>query len=307
MPSAASNLKRFFRNIKHLCTLDLHRLLWRLTAMEKSIRGISAFVQSRDASIASEAFAPAAHAEINKHEFRFYSQNGEDGILLWIFSKIGTTSKRFVEFGMGTGRECICTNLALNFGWKGLFMDGSAENAADAKLFFKLMMPWEEYAGLEIRQEFITKENINGILAGRRHTEEPDLLVIDIDGNDYWVWKEIDAIRPRVVVIEYNATLGPEDSITIPYKEDFYAYAEHPLGIYHGVSVSALAKLGKEKGYVLVGCDSRGANAFFVQKGLADDLATPPTRAYYDNQHHAKRGTRESRRALIKDKPFAEV
>ena len=132
--------------------------------MEKSIRGISEMTLLEHQQYHGAVYQAEPHAEINKHEFRLYSQNGEDGILLWLFSRIGTTSKKFVEFGMGTGRECISSNLVLNMGWKGYFMDGSDENVADANLFFKLMMPWEEFAKLQIEKKFISKENIKEIL-----------------------------------------------------------------------------------------------------------------------------------------------
>src|SRR5210317_776510 len=43
-------------------------------------------------------------------EFRNFSQNGEDGILHYIFALIGTTNKRCIEICAGTGIECNCTN-----------------------------------------------------------------------------------------------------------------------------------------------------------------------------------------------------
>lgn len=301
------SFRLLLENLSHLRTLDLHRLLWQLVAMEKSIRGISAVALSAHPSV--EVLMPKriAHAGINEHEFRIYSQNGEDGILLWLFSKIGTTSKRFVEFGMGSGRECITTNLILTFGWRGLLMDGSTENVHDAKLFFKQLLHWEEFAQLDIRKEFVTKENINSLLQARMHPEELDLLVIDIDGNDFWIWEAITVVSPRIVVIEYNATFGPEKSVTIPYKADFDAYAEHPFGIYHGVSLAASVKLATEKGYIFVGCESNGTNAFFVKSGLADELRTTPDVAFYENHHQAKRGTQPERWNMVQDRVFETV
>ena len=91
-----------------------------------------------------------------------------------------------------------------------------------------------------------------------------DLLSIDIDGNDYWVWNAIDG-QPRLVVIEYNSSFGPDRAVTIPYDPSFDRFQHHPFGIYHGASIAALAKLGAAKGYALVGGDSNGVNAFFVR------------------------------------------
>ena len=66
-------------------------------------------------------------------------------------------------------------------------------------------------------KEFITKENINNII---KNMSEVDIgiLSIDIDGNDYWIWNEIEVIKPDIVIIEYNARLGSKLSLTIPYK-----------------------------------------------------------------------------------------
>lgn len=99
---------------------------------------------------------------------------------------------------------------------------------------------------------------------------EIDLLSIDIDGNDYWVWKAMTAIRPRVVVIEYNSSFGPDRSVTVAYDPSFRRYEKHPSGLYYGASLQALNKLAAQKGYFLAGCDSAGVNAFFVRDDLAD-------------------------------------
>ena len=78
---------------------------------------------------------------------------------------------------------------------------------------------------------------------------EIDLLCIDIDNNDYWVWKAIDVIWPRVVVIEYNCSLRPPLSLVVPYNEN----ARWSGGNYFGASLSALVSLGRAKGYRIVG------------------------------------------------------
>ena len=130
---------------------------------------------------------------------------------------------------------------------------------------------------------FVTRDNINSILAKNGFKGEIDLLSIDIDGNDFHVWREIDIIKPRVVIIEYNAFLGPNISLTVKYDGNFERYKKHPSGRYFGASLAALVKLGKEKGYFLVGCDSYGINAFFVRRDIAKGklLIISPQEAYY--------------------------
>jgi hypothetical protein len=183
-------------------------------------------------------------ADVTRYERRFSSQNGEDGILEALFTAIGTTRKYFVEFGAANGRECNTARLAKQ-GWTGLLMDAATP---------------PQNAPLPIHQEFITAENINALFAKYDVPPAFDLLSIDIDGNDYWVWKSIAAHRPRVVVIEYNASILPTDSLVMPYDPNFRWSGTD----YFGASLLALATLGTAKGYTLVGCDSSGTNAFFV-------------------------------------------
>ncbi len=176
-------------------------------------------------------------------ERREYSQNGEDGMIAAIFAKIGTTNRFFVEFGVEDGLQCNCRYLLKHKGWTGLLMDGGT---------------WPEENG--VKKEFVTAENIEDLFKKYNVPTEFDLLSIDIDGNDYWIWKAIEQFHPRVVVIEYNANKGPDASITVPYDPAFL----WDKSDYQGASLRALEKLGKEKGYTLIATDPCGVNAFFV-------------------------------------------
>jgi len=123
--------------------------------------------------------------------------------------------------------------------------------------------------------EFVTAENVNQILERHDLSGEIDLLSIDIDGMDLWVWKAINAVRPRVVVIEFQDILGAHRSVSIPYDADFRARdysTNRTMNNYVGASLAAMVKLGKEKGYRLVGVNRMAFNAFFVRNDLAPDL-----------------------------------
>ena len=113
---------------------------------------------------------------------------------------------------------------------------------------------------------------------------EIDFLSIDIDSNDYWVWQAIDVINPRVVAIEYNATLRPPMSVVVPYRAD----AEWDGSNYYGASLEALVKLGARKNYRIVGCSIAGVNAFFVRADLAGDRFIEPATAeeHYEPPRH---------------------
>jgi hypothetical protein len=201
-------------------------------------------------------------SDLKRFEKSVSSQNGEDGILEVIFAKIGTTNRYFVEFGVENGLECNSATL-LTRGWDGLQMDAADGNP--------------DY----IKKEFIFAETINEVF--RKYTVPPlfDLLSIDIDGNDYWVWKAIKGFMPRVVVIEYNGSIPPSESLVIPYDPNFRydnTLPMEPAGYaFFGASLAALEKLGREKGYTLVYCESTGVNAFFVQKDLASAHFAPKT------------------------------
>jgi hypothetical protein len=223
-----------------------------------------------------------SRAGLSAHEWKLYSQNGEDGILAHVFQTIGVVNWRFVEFGFGDGRQCNAANLALNCGWRGLFLDGNEHHVLAAKAYYASMLG-PRYGDVRMVHAWITAENINAMLASSGFDGEIDLLSIDIDGNDYWVWRAIDVIQPRVVIVEYNATFGPTRAVTTKYDPEFRRYGKHASGYYHGASLSALTKLGKQKGYRLVGCETSGANAFFLRKGIAEHAlpAVTPEEAYH--------------------------
>lgn len=220
------------------------------------------------------AEAYGADEGFHRHEAKVYSQNGEDGLLLHLFSRIGTTTRTCVEFGFGDGSECTTANLVVNWGWQGLYLDGDGEQTASAqRRFAHLLGPEAERA--RTVHAHLTRTNLNDLLGAKAWDSEPDLLVIDVDGADYWLWEALTVLTPRAVVIEYNAFFGPERSVTVPYEDAFDRFAKHPSGVYFGASLRALAKLGETKGYALIGCDSTGVNAFFVRRDVVEAKLAP--------------------------------
>lgn len=200
---------------------------------------------------------------IEKYGFKVYSQNDEDGILEEIFHRIGTTNKVFIEFGVQDGLESNGHYLILK-GWKGLWIECDDKAYEDILVNFLDVI---KSKALTIAHEFIRRDNINQIFESNNFVGEIDLLSIDIDGNDYYVWKEIEVISPRVVTIEYNAKIPPACKWIMPYCE----YHIWDGGDKHGASLSALEELAKEKGYTLVGTNISGVNAFFVRDDCMND------------------------------------
>lgn len=212
----------------------------------------------------------SSRQEIHRHELKVYSQHGEDGVLAYLFSKIGLTNGRFIEFGIEDGTQCNTACLSLHFGWQGLLLEGDPNLARRAGSFYAKRLG-SDATNVRVENAFITAENVNEIFQQNGYSGEIDLLSIDIDGNDYWVWKAVETVSPRVVCIEYNSVFGPTRSVTIPYDPAFERRKKHEGGLYYGASLAALTKLAKQRGYILVGCESHGVNAFFVRRDAAGD------------------------------------
>ena len=203
---------------------------------------------------------------INKFGIKIYSQNDEDGIILYIFKHIGIKTKKFIEIGVENGTECNTTNLLKNFNWKGIQIEGSKKLYNDAKIQLKKILE-KKKNNLKLLNIFVTKKNINQILK-KNCGKEIDLLSVDVDGNDFWIWKAINCVKPRLVIIEYNSFFGSNISATIKYNSKF-SWNHRNNKSYYGASLKALEKLGKQKKYILVGVDKNGVNAFFVRNDLA--------------------------------------
>lgn len=208
---------------------------------------------------------------LEAYGFKVYSQNDEDGILSEIFNRIGTKSRQFVEFGVEDGLESN-THYLIMQGWTGLWIQGSRRDCRKIENIFR---PVLQSGQLTLRNEFVTCENINQIISDCGISGEIDLLSIDIDGNDYHVMKAIDVIDPRVIVVEYNAKFPPECDWIMPYNPSHLWDGSER----HGASLKAFERLGKEKGYQLVGTNLNGTNAFFVKKSLAGELFPLPASA----------------------------
>lgn len=200
-------------------------------------------------------------------EFSLYSEHGEDGLLLSLIEQTGAASKTFVEIGVEDAHECNTAILAFLLGWDGLMLEANPMGA-DAALRLAARLLAGKRNRLQIRQAFVTAENVNELIEEAGFREELGVLSIDVDGVDYWLWKAVRVVSPRLVVIEYNASFGATRAVTVPYEPDFRRPEDYPDSFYHGASLPALELLGRQLGYVLVAVESAGVNAFFVRQDL---------------------------------------
>lgn len=199
-------------------------------------------------------------------EFKVTSQWGEDGIIDWLIERanIPSSAHTFIEFGVESYREANTRFLLQNRNWRGFIMDGgsSMERAATEDGLYS------KYS-LSARQAFITRENINELLASSGLGEEIGLLSVDLDGNDYWIWEAIEAVSPIICICEYNAVFGDLHPISVPYDPRFFLTSAHYSHLYWGASITALRSLASKKGYRFVGTTLAGNDAFFVREDYA--------------------------------------
>jgi len=202
------------------------------------------------------------------HGYAIYSQNEEDGMIREIFNRIGVTTKIFVEFGVEYGLEN--NTLALLFdGWKGLWIEA---DETSARQLFKNFNSVIQQGRLKVIKSFVTKDNINGLISSAGYPEEIDLLSVDIDGNDFHIVEAITCVKPRVIVIEYNAKFPPPIRYCMEYDASHASNQDDCFGASLKFLEIELSRLG----YNLVGCCAAGVNAFFVRKDLAPEKFLAP-------------------------------
>lgn len=222
-------------------------------------------LERRHREISERSNPVSAPQALTQFELRVFSQNGEDGVLAEILRRIGVGERCFVEFGVESGREGNCVYLADVAGWSGLFMDG------DERFFAGLHQKYRASKRVCTTLALVTPENVQELFAKGAVPPEPDVLSIDVDGADYWIWEAIEDYRPRVVVVEYNSALDPCRRLVQPadLREGWDG------SDYFGASLGAMRALGERKGYRLAHAELSGVNAFFVREDLAEGCIPP--------------------------------
>ncbi|HEX75386.1 MAG TPA: FkbM family methyltransferase [Dehalococcoidia bacterium] len=193
---------------------------------------------------------------LSKYGKNIKSQDGEDGILEYIFSVIGEGSKRCVEFGAWDGEYLSNTwNLVVNRGWEGVYIE------SDKKKYKSLFEKWrggnKKVLTINKRIESTGNSTLDNILKSHDIPKQIDLLSIDVDGNEYYIWESIREYKARVIVIEHNPTIPPHiEAIGCKGNTNI------------GSSVLALCNLAKRKGHELICCTA--TNSIFVLGELFD-------------------------------------
>ena len=204
---------------------------------------------------------------LEKYGFKVYSQNDEDGIIQEIFIRIGQSPRTFVEFGVENGLENNTLKLLLE-GWSGLWIDANEQYVSQINAKFGDVI---SDGRLRVKAAFIDRDNINNLIE-TYFSGEIGMLSIDIDGNDIHILEAINAVNPRVVIVEYNGKFPPPMSIAQRYNPTHRWNGTD----YGGSSLEAITKVAARKGYSLVGCGIVGVNAFFVRNDLVGDKFFEP-------------------------------
>jgi len=257
----------------------------------------------------------ASARSFREAEFKVFSQFGDDGIIQYLIAhlEIPPELSTFVEFGVQDYSESNTRFLLINDNWRGLVMDGDKQSIESIKA---RDMYWRH--DLSALCRWIDRDNIDQILRESGFSGEIGILSIDIDGNDYWVWQRIDAVRPVVVIAEYNSVFGARRAITVPYDPAFNRTKAHYSNLYWGASLAALAYVGRAKGYAFVGSNLAGNNAYFVREdylGRGGIVAIGPEQGYVESRFRESRNQQghltylggAARRRTIAEMPVYDV
>lgn len=254
----------------------------RTAKLEKQFAKWSRTLQSAHLQASASQVALAAHWRHLVQEkaplpsfadagYSIHSSADEDGILLFLFSVVGAPLRTLVDVGAGWIQGSNSANLLLHHGWTGLLVEAEEQRAFELERYYR-EHPATSTHPPRVVAERLTRDNADRVIREGLAGRGADLLSLDIDGIDYWIWQAIACIQPRVVLTEYQPILGSDVAWTVPYREDFEPEYAGRFAVYNGASLAAFVKLGRAKGYRLVGCDRYGNNAFFVRDDLAPDL-----------------------------------
>lgn len=204
--------------------------------------------------------------------FGVFSEHDEDGIILFLLGVAGPGPRLFLDIGAADGVHASnCANLVFNLGFDGVFVEADEQLVALGRRIYE-HHPDTRSRPPRFEQAFVTSAAVDEIVRHGGLSGEIDVLSIDIDGNDYWIWDALDVVDPRIVVIEIHDEYGLEE-VLAPYDESFTWRTARP-GQPIGASAAAMTKLAARRGYRLVAGNKLGFNAVYVRDDVAPAVPT---------------------------------
>ena len=197
---------------------------------------------------------------IQEIELKIFSQNGEDGILDYILTKLRLipNSTNFIEIGVGDYRESNTRFIYNRFHPKGVIIDCIDNMEQKVKPHVNL---WK--GDLRICNAQVNTQNINEIL--KNYCDyEIDVFSLDIDSIDYWLIEKLQKNISKIFIAEYNPVFGPNLKVTVPNINGFDRTKYHYSNLCYGMSLRALIDIMKTKNYYFIGTNLQKMNAFFV-------------------------------------------
>jgi hypothetical protein len=173
-----------------------------------------------------------------QHSANVTSQCGEDGVLAKALELL-PRNNWCIEFGAWDGRLYSNTfNLVDAHGYRGVFIEANPARFRDLQ---RTHDP-RKHILINATVGFNGTDSLDALLYGENLPEDPDVLSIDIDGNDYYVWQAIQKFRPKIVVIEFNPTMS-----------NAVIFVQEKLSdVNQGSSPAALIALARSKEYELI-------------------------------------------------------
>ncbi|MDX2066446.1 MAG: hypothetical protein SFX74_11950 [Fimbriimonadaceae bacterium] len=273
-------MKTFLKRVRQFLAAEtvseLRQLRAEVATLREEVRVQSGIIQHGQLGF-------ARRRRLRDFGYSVYSQFGEDGIIQYLVHHVPIENDMFIEFGVEDYRQSNTRYLLETNDWRGIILD----MVDDAPRFLEQsgLRGWHT---IDYVSSMITAENINTLLSP--YAGDIGLLSMDIDGNEYWIWKALEVISPRIVVCEFQPNFGPELPLTVPYQPDFQRTAYHSSNLCYGVGLAALGLLAEAKGYTFVGTTGQH-NAFFVRNDVLGSL--PPARIadeYRETRYRESRG-----------------
>jgi hypothetical protein len=251
-------MRRLARNILKILRKNLQSDIHNL----KFLLGQNAILSSR--SMANQ-FKYLWEAEV-----KVFSQWGEDGILDYISNRLEIVKPRILEIGAGNFTECNSRFLAENRNASVVLVDGRKDLILNVN---SNSLKWKTH--LYAIETWVTPLNVNELIEfSGNNLGGIDIFSLDLDGNDYWILEVADLSSVRVVVVEYNPLFGSTYAVSVPRDDNFDRTNKHQSCIYYGASLKAFIYLLDKKGFSFIGTNRVGNNAFFIETGNFDKIAT---------------------------------
>jgi len=204
-------------------------------------------------------------------EVKVFSQWGEDGILDFICEKIGLTKPKVLEIGAGNFTECNSRFLVENRNASVVLVDGRNDLVLNVN---SSALKWKTH--IFALEEWVTSKNINEIIkSAKNKINGVDIFSIDLDGNDYWIVEAADLHEIQVIVVEYNPLFGSDFAVSVPSDDYFNRTAKHHSCLYYGASLRAFNHILYQKGFIFIGSNRVGNNAFFVRQEIIGKINLP--------------------------------